>query len=182
MQEHQHPSAPPEPTLEDFQRARALPPPAFPPGFRRVSVRRRLERQGRREIALTREGAPFPDGAFISPDDPIDRPTTREAYISPDDPLPVRGARVRETEEFDPDEVVVTGMGDDPHLGPERFSPADDPDLAALAGQVQSLAEALQTHGEAGLREYPGMSRFEATLRAYCVGYLQALRADESRN
>jgi len=182
MHEQQHPSAPPEPTLEDFQRARALPPPAFPPGFRRVSVRRRLERQGRREIALTRESTPFPEGAFISPDDPVDRLATREAYISPDDPLPERGARVVEPEEFDPDEVVVTGVGDDPHLDPEPLSPNGDPDLAALAEQVQSLAEALQTLGEEGMREHPGMSRFEATLRAYCVGYLQALRADESRN
>jgi hypothetical protein len=44
---------------------------------------------------------------------------------------------------------------------------------------VRKLAEALGRKGEAGLRTTPSMSRFEATLRAYCVGYLAGRRAED---
>ncbi len=52
----------------------------------------------------------------------------------------------------------------------------DDPDVAELIARVGRLAEALGERGEAGLRATPGMSRFEATLRAYCTGWLAARR------
>lgn len=189
MEEQYNNTGPREPSLEDFERARALPPPAFPPGFRRVSVRRRLERQGRREIAplpggQAMERATFPDEAFISPDEPIARERSTDAYISPDEPIPHREPRshTESGEAIDPDDVVVTGMGDDPHLEPEELALTDDSALTALTEQVVALAEALRLQGETGLREHPGMSRFEATLRAYCIGYLQGRRADEERS
>lgn len=179
MHEHERPTDPPEPRLEDFQRARALPPPAFPPGFRRVSVRRRLERQAR--VTSTPDRSPFPDEAFISPDEPIGRLAERDPYILPDDPLPRRTAAPDAGAPVDPEEVVVTGMGDDAHLGPRPFGPSDDPHVAALLEQIFSLAEGLRVHGELGLEDHSGISRFEATLRAYCRGYLHARRAEDER-
>jgi hypothetical protein len=44
---------------------------------------------------------------------------------------------------------------------------------------VAKLAEALRRRGESGLRATPEMTRFEATLRSYCVGYLAGRRAEE---
>jgi hypothetical protein len=41
------------------------------------------------------------------------------------------------------------------------------------------LAESLNRKGEAGLRANLEMSRFEATLRSYCVGYLAGRRAED---
>jgi len=49
-----------------------------------------------------------------------------------------------------------------------------------LIGAVGRLAEALKRKGEAGLKAQPHMSRFEATLRAYCLGYLAGRRAEDS--
>jgi hypothetical protein len=188
MDEQHEPMNTSEPSLEDFQRARALPPPAFPPGFRRVSIRRRLGRQGRRDIALS-PGAlasghiAFPDEAFISPDAPIERQASADPYISPDEPISHRRPRSAHLDEegIDPDDVVVTGMGDDAHLEPEELGLSDDSAMVTLTEQVVGLAEALRFRGEAGLREHPGMSRFEATLRAYCKGYLTGRRAEDER-
>ena len=91
-----------------------------------------------------------------------------DAFITPDEPIPDPG----------PDEGVVTGIGNDPHL--DETDPASpryaDPHVAGLVNQVGRLAEALRDLGEAGLRTTADMSRFEATLRAYCVGYLVAQR------
>jgi hypothetical protein len=44
---------------------------------------------------------------------------------------------------------------------------------------VSKLAESLNRKGEAGLRANLEMSRFEATLRSYCVGYLAGRRAED---
>ncbi len=68
---------------------------------------------------------------------------------------------------------MVTGIGDDPHLDPLELSPGGDPYVMELADMVGKLAEALRRKGEAGLQTLPGMTSFEGTLRAYCVGYLQ---------
>ena len=124
----------------------------------------------------------FPAEAFNAPEEPIARDAS-DPYISPDDPIPRRsplGADLSE-EGIDLDEVMVTGMGDDPHLAPEELGLTMDPTLAALSEQVAALADALRLQGELGLKEHPGMSAFESTLRAYCVGYLKGRRAEEGR-
>jgi hypothetical protein len=149
-----------------------LPPPAFPPG-QRMPARVRPRADARRA-----EGEGVPDEAFISPDEPIVRSGSRiaaGAFISPDEPLPSR-------DHVDPDQVMVTGIDDDPHLGHESVpaSQRTDPQVADLALRVRRLADALEYRGEAGLRTTSDMNRFEATLRAYCVGYLAAQRETRS--
>jgi hypothetical protein len=52
-----------------------------------------------------------------------------------------------------------------------------DAQVADLIRLVRRLSNSLLWNGEAGLRATPEMSRFEATLRAYCVGFLAAIRA-----
>ena len=142
------------------------------PGARAKNVRknhRPAANQGDNEADV------FPDDAFISPDDPIVRDSRfdSDAFISPDEPLPPRGA-----EEIDPDDVVVTGIGDDAHLEQEKLPTAaqGDPAIVYLTQRVGRLADGLRGKGEAALRTTADMSRFEATLRAYCVGYLAAQR------
>ena len=163
-----------------------LPPPAFPPGSRRIA-RRAAERPG--------AGEGVPEDAFISPDEPMEREggipddafitpdeldgAGDDAFISPDEPLPPRSPRLEPEYVLGPDEAVVTGIDDDPHLAGDHRSAGpdwDDPDVGALADRVGRLADALRERGEAGLRTTPAMSRFEATLRAYCVGWLAARR------
>ena len=153
-----------------------LPPPAFPPGERGARYRRSLrtpvgEPGPAHPVGSEAGEAGVPDEAFISPDEPIVRAGSRiapDAFISPDEPIPDPG----------PDEGVVTGIGNDPHLDEtDPTSPRyTDPHVARLVLQVGRLADALRDHGEAGLRTSADMSRFEATLRAYCVGYLVAQR------
>ncbi|HSH74956.1 MAG TPA: hypothetical protein VLA09_04715 [Longimicrobiales bacterium] len=99
----------------------------------------------------------------------------REALISPEDPLPPRGEDGRPFEEG-----VVTGMGMDRHVEPEELAAGGDPYVMEVYEVVHKLSEALRWKGEAGLRTSPAMSRFEATLRGYCVGYLAGRRAEEA--
>jgi hypothetical protein len=156
-----------------------LPPPAFPPSERGAKYRRALRiplvEPGPAQPVGTDAGeVGVPDEAFISPDDPIVRAGSRiapDAFISPDEPLLDPG----------PSEGVVTGIGNDPHLDDTNpTSPRHtDPHVAGLVGQVGRLADTLRDRGEVGLRTTDDMSRFEATLRAYCVGYLVAQRASE---
>jgi len=129
-----------------------LPPPAFPP-HQHIQPRR----NHRRSAEATDTGGGVPDDAFISPDKP----------------LPPCGA-----EHVDTDEVVVTGIGDDLHLGPEELGPARHEDLlvADLALRVGRFADGLRDRGEAALRMTTDMNSFETTLHAYCVGYLAAQR------
>ena len=150
-----------------------LPPPAFPPGMVGRPSRMRRAVEARRSEGGDAEGG-VPDDAFISPDEPIERTGSRiapGAFISPDEPLPPR-------DHIDPDEVVVTGIGDDSHLDAASLAASrhGDPHVAELVERVGRLAQALHDRGEAGLRTTPDMSKFEATLRAYCVGYLAAQR------
>ncbi len=144
-----------------------IPPPAFPPGERRSQIHRNL---GNPERGF--------GGAFISPDEPMPArsPVPEDAFISPDEPI-VRIGTVS-PEELEADEVTVTGIGDDAHLDPRELVAGDDPYLMAVVDQVAKLAEALKRRGEAGLHVTPTMSRLEATLRAYCVGYLAGRRAE----
>lgn len=170
---------------------RPLPPPAFPPGARRAGPQRRTEGRDVSSAFISpddpipdREGG-VPDDAFISPDAPIDRSgglRGEEGFISPDDPIPHRAPHATQValdEDFDPEEVVVTGIGDDAHLSPDELALGFDPHVLELVDKVGKLAEALKRKGEAGLRTTPDMTRFEATLRSYCVGYLTGRRAED---
>lgn len=168
---------------------RPLPPPAFPPGMRRAAPRKAPRAGDDLTGAFISPDEPLPDrtgdvpdDAFISPDEPITRGgRSQDGFISPDEPLPRRTPRAATAveEDFDPDEVVVTGIGDDPHLSPDELALGFDPHVHELVEKVGKLAEALKRKGEAGLKSTPGMSRFEATLRSYCVGYLAGRRAEE---
>lgn len=70
------------------------------------------------------------------------------------------------------------GIGDDQQRGASGVRTTLDPALRDLTDAVVKLAESLRRRGEAGLHASPEMSRFEATLRAYCVGYLAGRRAE----
>lgn len=163
-----------------------LPPPAFPPGSRRHMVHRNSD--GARPEP---DGEPV-DEAFISPDEPLpersDSPERRDsfnqAFISPDEPLPERTIEL--TDAFldahaagSVEEGEVVGMDLDPHLQPSEAVSKGDPHVEELMAAVAKLAESVRRRGEAGLRATPEMSRFEATLRAYCVGFLAGRRAEE---
>jgi len=118
--------------------------------------------------------------AFISPDEPMpDRDqSVSEALISPDDPMPVR-EEARGADDAAADEGVVTGMGLDPRVEARDLMSGVDPHLGALIESVARFAEALKRKGEAGLRTTSDMTRFEATMRSYCVGYLRGRRVEE---
>lgn len=167
-----------------------IPPPAFPPGRRRIQMRGKLVEEAEGERA---GGDPDDmEGAFISPDDPMPERTGFEgAFISPDDPMPERASGAQEgiegspsvqtgvsAEEMD-EEAVVTGMGDDAHMDPRELAYGGDPYVSELVEAVKKLAAGLDHRGEAGLRSAPEMTRFETQLRAYCVGFLAGRRAED---
>lgn len=174
--------------MSDEKKDTRLPPPAFPPGNRKHLHTNSVTPAPPPMLASEPGEASFifPDdpipprkdpvgGAFISPDDPMPerrRDAVFDAFISPDDPLPTR-------EEGDEEDGVVTGMGSDPHMDPEELVSGGDPHVIELIGAVGRLAEALKRRGEAGLRTSTQMTRFEATLRSYCVGYLAGRRAED---
>lgn len=180
--------------MSDEKKDTRLPPPVFPPGSRKHLRPNSNHPTGSSpEPEASEERGPFispdepipsrrdkVDAAFISPEEPL--PERRpddvfDAFISPDEPLPSRD----DTEDEEEEEGVVTGMGHDPHLDPEELVTGGDPHVLEVAGAVERLASALKTRGEAGLRATPDMSRFEATLRAYCVGYLAGRRAQAEK-
>jgi len=136
-----------------------LPPPAFPPGERRRRIR----------PGPGDSGDELGD-AFILPDEPMPPRETlsEEAFKSVDATAQMPGD----------DEGEVMGMGSDTHMSPEELVAGGDPYVMELVEQVAKLAESLKRKGEAGLHASPEMSRFEATLRAYCVGYLAGRRAE----
>lgn len=151
MSEDPSPDADGHPHPEDgTTEGRRLPPPAFP------SIGGKGTSRSRHQAASQQLG---------------------DAYISPDDPVPPRPEPV-EIEDIDPEDVVVTGIGDDAHLDRLELLPGGDPFVLEVLETLEKLAEAIRRRGKAGLHVTPGMTRFEATLRAYCVGYL-AGRAGE---
>jgi hypothetical protein len=171
----------PDPSIRERKPGGQLPPPAFPPGRRRVQLRRNLAK------AATDAGDM--GGAFISPDEPIPerRGGLGGALISPDDPIPDRMGSPGQSagdqkgmSGLGPDaDGVVTGIGSDEHLDPVEMSFGGEPHVSELVDAVRKLAAALEHRGEGGLRVTPGMTRFEAQLRAYCVGYLAGRRAED---
>jgi hypothetical protein len=102
----------------------------------------------------------------------------RSPRASVGEPGPARPVGPGAGESEMPDEAVVTGISNDPHLGETNLTSSryTDPHVAWLALHVGRLANALRDHGEAGLRTTEDMNQFETTLRAYCVGYLVAQR------
>jgi len=172
-----------------------LPPPAFPPGTRRQAHRNST---GPRKPSAEASG----HDELISPDDPLPpRDKLADAFISPDEPLPPRRAQSAtglvapdeklpvldpETDmafvDVDDDEGVVTGIGFDPHLDPSELVAGGDPHVMEVSEAVRKLARALEQRGEVGLRATPGMGRFDATLRAYCVGYIAGRRAEDEED
>jgi len=157
-----------------------LPPPAFPPG-----VRKHVHPNSRAPHSAVPTTGSVED-AFISPDDPIPvrADPVEQAFISPDDPIPERKIELADDfkEHAPPDpneEGEVVGMDLDPHTGLNEVVSGGDPHVMEVMEVVGKLAEALKRRGEAGLRTSPDMSRFEATLRAYCVGYLAGRKAKE---
>jgi hypothetical protein len=171
--------------MSSERKSSRLPPPAFPPGAR-MKVHQNSTPTAKPAAdgsdAFISPDDPLPPRndkvakAFISPDDPLPprRETSSSALVSPEDPLPLRPSELEEEEEG-----VVTGMGFDPHLDPEELVTGGDPHVLEIVDAVRKLDDALKRKGEAGLRATPGMSRFEATLRAYCVGYLAGRRAED---
>jgi hypothetical protein len=173
---------------------RSLPPPAFPPGSRKHALRSSgpakqdppPRKQGSEDAFISPDD-PIPArrdkvaAAFIQPDDPLPerRPDAmKDAFISPEDPLPKRESLGVRRTMGKPEEGVVTGIGSDPHLDRGELAAAGDPYVMELIEAVGKLAQALRRRGEAGLRTTPEMGRFDATLRAYCVGYLAGRRAE----
>lgn len=146
-----------------------LPPPAFPPGARRHQTGSTPEHDGSGAATVPGDGTGDVEAALGGPPR---SPADSFQLISPDEPLPDRRRAV--------EEGTVTGLGDDPHLGPEDLAAGGDPYVRELTTTVAKLAEALRSRGEAGLKTTPDMTRFEATLRAYCVGFLAGRRAEES--
>jgi hypothetical protein len=160
-----------------------LPPPAFPPG-----QRRHVHRNSNHQPEPSSEGG---GDSLIAPDDPMPRrrDPIEQAFISPDDPMPER--KLDMLPEFadyvasppddleDEGEGEVVGMDLDAHASPSEVMTAGDPHVAELVDAIVRLGEALQRRGEAGLRTSPEMSRFDTTLRAYCVGYLAGRRAED---
>ena len=156
-----------------------LPPPVFPPGSARhggrwSGIRRRSPESRPSGAPADERSGEVPRSAVGSPGEPSLSKHDDLSLILPDEPLPERRAAPR------PEEITVTGIGNDPHL--DELEPAPrvrlDADLKRLTEMVEALAHHLKERGEAGLRTSPGMTRFEATMRAYCVGWLAARREE----
>jgi hypothetical protein len=170
-----------------------LPPPVFPPGGRRSRMRHGLgpdssrgsSGEGRSTVwsntsAWVRAGL---GAALILPDDPIpprsDRLVAAEVARTLDLEAPADPGG-ESADELDLDDVVVTGIGDDPHLSVADLLYAWDPHVTELLAAVRRLATELEQQGEAALVAGPRMTHLERQLRAYCVGFLAGRRAADS--
>ena len=117
----------------------------------------------------------IPEDAIHDPDDPVVR--LEPPTVPPDFEAVMKGVGSLERTMG---EVSVTGMGNDPHVRPDPgLEPQADPHVAELSAALERLRRGLASRGEAALKVDPDMSRFDATLRAYCVGYLAGRRADD---
>ncbi len=145
-----------------------LPPPAFPPGNRRIPTRPWKRKPSGEEDA----DSFFPEGALISPDDPVRRigeELPDDALISPDDPierrLPREGelrptgggkADVRSVQsgessapsssgdtedEWGEEEAVVTGIGSD---GLVYYEGGGDPTRWGTEMDLEQVARTLE--------------------------------------
>lgn len=167
--------------MSENSRGGRLPPPAFPPGTRRRT------HAGPRSGEAPPEKRDGPSDGLIAPDAPMPQRSdaVTSAFISPDEPIPERKIELLEefqspTDGIDPDEEgEVVGMDLDAHLEPDEVVSGGDPHVLELIEVVAKLNDALHRKGEAGLRTRPDMSRFEATLRSYCVGFLAGRRAED---
>ena len=92
---------------ESPRRGTRLPPPAFPPGH--DTLARANHRSPTPGPSAANGGVP--DEAFIMPDEPIGHSSID------DDAFTEMELPFSDDENVDPDEVLVTGIGDDPHLG-----------------------------------------------------------------
>lgn len=149
-----------------------LPPPVFPSGSSGADPQPEAEGpEGANEVG---EGT-LPQDAIHAPDDPVVR--LEPPTVPPDFEEVMSGVGVLERLMG---EVSVTGMGNDPHLQPDpSLEPYTDEHVAELSAALERLRRGLAARGEAALKVGPEMSRFDATLRAYCVGYLAGRRAED---
>ncbi len=119
-----------------------LPPPVFPPGKRRIPLRR-----GRGDVSSDAPSDPdstFPEGAFIFPDD----------------------------EGFDPEGVVSGIGSEGPLYYPSPEPDATDaPGLHEVVELLEILASELKEQGSQALLAKTG-GPFESTLRGLVAGYL----------
>jgi hypothetical protein len=155
--------------MSEERKPTRLPPPAFPPGIRR---RPAGASDGTEPVDRPIRTGP-PDEPFALADPaPGDEGEDIE-LISHDEPIPARsrGSAL--------EQGVVTGIGEEAHLGPEALAADGDPYVHELVHAVSKLAEDVRRRGEAGLRVRGDMSGLESTLRAYCVGYLAGRRAED---
>jgi hypothetical protein len=172
------PSRPQEAVPSHDAKAERLPPPMFPPGSSFRARRREPE-------PAEDESYHVPDDAFIMPDEPFRRRGSRdEREARAPEEAPARDRRMNDP--FRGERGVASGIGESaPDADDERQITAvsgGDPHVAELIRLVRRLSDSLVRKGEAGLRATSDMTRFEATLRAYCVGFLAAARAvDRSR-
>jgi hypothetical protein len=116
-----------------------------------------------------------------------------EALIDPDAPI-VRTTPPRTPEDYEqvmrgaphpPEDPVVTGIGEtqstwESALEQLALAPGD-PHVAELTRMVRKLADGLSNRGEVALKSTPDLTPFEATLRAYCVGFLSRAREGRDR-
>jgi hypothetical protein len=83
------------------------------------------------------------------------------------------------------DDPVVTGIGERTHSWEAALDQlsiaAGDRHVAELARMVRKLADGLSNRGEVALKATPDLTPFEATLRAYCVGFLSRAREGRDR-
>jgi len=105
--------------------------------------------------------------------------------VTPPDARVVRDGPVRIPDDFelvmlpredgaDDEAIRVTGIGAEDAVAGSGEAILN-PYLERVVTELEALVGALRRKGEAGLRMEPGMTRFETTLRGYCVGYLAAL-------
>ncbi len=179
-----------------------LPPPAFPPGNRRIITPPRSQRR-----EPTSADAAFPEDAFISPDEPIRRigsDLPDDAFIPPDAPIRKRDPRTqqgsemddgtpptntRATEETDDTEwdtedgegeVVVTGIGAEGPVYYEAsagYETSPSGDLEGAASTLEALARELREKGGGALLVDPKSPPLQAGLRGLLAGFILGRRS-----
>jgi hypothetical protein len=116
--------------------------------------------------------------ALIHPDAPIVRTAPTDTPVDLD-------RLMRGVLDAPDDEPEVTGLGDsvpswESALEQLALAPGD-PHVAELARMIKKLADGLSSRGEVALKSTPDLTPFEATLRAYCVGFLSRAREGGGR-